>query len=416
MATQANASSGSSFPAFKALFEQKAKPGSQFAAWTAEAFDSAFIIFLAALEAKSSDPAKIAEHVVSVTNPPGKPYTFQQLDQAIGAILEGQRVHFHGATGPIQFTKEGRVSSTAYDVWQVKPDGNERSVQDDHLRRSPAPGHRPRRPAGELRLRPDGSTHGGRPGGGPRRPAAELRCWPICFQILTLNGLITGAILALTAGASPVFGIQRVANFAHGGVPDAPRVRRAGAERGFRRTRRLRHRREGATALLAVGLHFLVLRRSGAGASWRCPHHDLAALALRTSSSAPAPDPQYGIDQSTVFDPGSCGFRLASVGARLTVVVADGAFLARTRSAMQRSPTTATRRHPGIDVDRIGTYVRDPPEPRGPGGVMFSVVQGRSIRTSASPVPHSRRWSSEDREFTAPCSRAWCWVCMDLSI
>lgn len=123
-ATQANASSGSSFPAFKALFEQKAKSGTQFAAWTAEAFDSAFIIFLAALEAKSSDPAKISEHVVSVTNPPGKPYTFQQLDQAVGAVLEGQRVHFHGATGPIQFTKEGRVSSTAYDIWQVKPDGS----------------------------------------------------------------------------------------------------------------------------------------------------------------------------------------------------------------------------------------------------------------------------------------------------
>jgi branched-chain amino acid transport system substrate-binding protein len=123
-ATQANASSGSSFPAYKALFEQKAKPGTQFAAWTAEAFDSTFIVFLAALEARSSDPAKISEHIVSVTNPPGKDFTFQDLDKAIGAILEGQRIHFNGATGPIQFTKEGRVSSTAYDIWQVKPDGS----------------------------------------------------------------------------------------------------------------------------------------------------------------------------------------------------------------------------------------------------------------------------------------------------
>ena len=128
-ATQANASSGSSFPAYKALFEQKAKPGTTFAAWTAEAFDSAFIVFLAALEARSSDPAKISEHIVSVTNPPGKPYTFQQLDQAIGALLEGQRIHFNGATGPIQFTKEGRVSSTAYDIWQVKADGSSSPVK-----------------------------------------------------------------------------------------------------------------------------------------------------------------------------------------------------------------------------------------------------------------------------------------------
>lgn len=72
-ATQANASSGSSFPAYKALFEQKAKQGTMLAAWTAEAFDSAFIIFLAALEAKSSDPAKISEHIVSVTKPSGQP-------------------------------------------------------------------------------------------------------------------------------------------------------------------------------------------------------------------------------------------------------------------------------------------------------------------------------------------------------
>ena len=34
---------------------------------------------------------------------------------------------------------------------------------------------------------------------------------------LTVNGVITGSILALTGvGASLVFGIQRVANFAHG--------------------------------------------------------------------------------------------------------------------------------------------------------------------------------------------------------
>jgi hypothetical protein len=56
--------------------------------------------------------------------PPGKAYSFQELDKAIGAVREGQRVHFHGATVPVQFTKEGRVSSTAYDVWQVKPDGS----------------------------------------------------------------------------------------------------------------------------------------------------------------------------------------------------------------------------------------------------------------------------------------------------
>ena len=122
-ATQANASAGASFPAFKALFEQNAKRGVNFAAFVAEAFDSVFVAFLAALEAKSADPAQLAQHIVSVTNGPGADYTFQQLDQAIKALLEGQKIHFHGATGPINFAANGRVSATAYDIWQAKPDG-----------------------------------------------------------------------------------------------------------------------------------------------------------------------------------------------------------------------------------------------------------------------------------------------------
>ena len=62
-ATQANASSGASFPAFKALFEKEAKSGVSFQSFVAEAFDSPFIAFLAALEAKSGDPTEIAKHV-----------------------------------------------------------------------------------------------------------------------------------------------------------------------------------------------------------------------------------------------------------------------------------------------------------------------------------------------------------------
>jgi branched-chain amino acid transport system substrate-binding protein len=56
-ATQANASSGASFPAFKALFEKEAKSGVNFQSFVAEAFDSPFIAFLAALEAKSAAKA-----------------------------------------------------------------------------------------------------------------------------------------------------------------------------------------------------------------------------------------------------------------------------------------------------------------------------------------------------------------------
>lgn len=127
-ATQANASAGTSFPAFHDLFEQKEK-GVTFQSFLAESFDSVFVSFLAALEARSADPTKISEHIVSVTNDPGTPYTFQELDQAIKAVLAGQKIHFFGATGPLNFSRNGRVTALAYDIWQHKPDGSSAVVK-----------------------------------------------------------------------------------------------------------------------------------------------------------------------------------------------------------------------------------------------------------------------------------------------
>jgi ABC-type branched-subunit amino acid transport system substrate-binding protein len=123
-ATQANASSGASFPAFKALFAKNAKQGIAFQPFTAEAFDSVFVTFLAALKAKSTQPTKIAAEVVDLTNDPGQTYTFEQLDDAIKAVLAGQKIHFIGATGPLNFSANGRVNALAYDIWLHNPDGS----------------------------------------------------------------------------------------------------------------------------------------------------------------------------------------------------------------------------------------------------------------------------------------------------
>lgn len=128
-ATQANASSGASFPAFKELFTYNAKQGIAFQPFTAEAFDSTFVAFLAALEARSSEPTKIAEHVVDVTNDPGTPFTFEHLDEAIKAVMAGQKIHFIGATGPLNFSANGRVNALAYDIWQHMPDGSSSVVK-----------------------------------------------------------------------------------------------------------------------------------------------------------------------------------------------------------------------------------------------------------------------------------------------
>jgi branched-chain amino acid transport system substrate-binding protein len=126
---QANASAGSSFPDYQELFETEGDPNIDFQAFTAEAFDSVFISFLAAVAAQSNDPVVISEQVVAVTNPPGDAYTFVEIDQAVQALLAGEDIHFNGATGPLLFNDRGRVTATAYDVWQLGADGTGEIVE-----------------------------------------------------------------------------------------------------------------------------------------------------------------------------------------------------------------------------------------------------------------------------------------------
>jgi branched-chain amino acid transport system permease protein len=205
---------------------------------------------------------------------------------------------------------------------------------------------------------------------------------------LTLNGLITGAILALTGvGASLVFGIQRVANFAHGEyltfaayvalvlnvvLRQSIVVAAVGAM--------------VATGVLAVGLHFTVLRplrgrglvalsliTTGLGLMLRNVIFIVAGPTIRT----------YAIDQSAVYDLGlvriSPGQAVALVIAAV-VAPAVALFLARTRLGKAMRAVADNRdlaAISGIDVDRIGAYVwLLAGALAGIGGVMFGVVQG----------------------------------------
>jgi hypothetical protein len=49
-------------------------------------------------------------------------------DQAIQAILDGQDIHFIGATGPLNFDDSGRVNAVAYEIWQHQEDGSSEVV------------------------------------------------------------------------------------------------------------------------------------------------------------------------------------------------------------------------------------------------------------------------------------------------
>lgn len=205
---------------------------------------------------------------------------------------------------------------------------------------------------------------------------------------LILDGVITGTILALTGvGATLVFGIHRVANFAHGeyltfgaymglilntGLGQNLAISTLGAV--------------VATALLALAVHLLVLKPlRGRG---------LVAMSLITVGIGlmlrnivfMAAGPQireYAIDQSAVYDlwiarisPG----QLVAIVITVVVAPAMALFLGKTplgksmRAVADNRDLAAVA---GIDVERVGAYVwLLAGGLAGLGGTMFAAVQG----------------------------------------
>jgi hypothetical protein len=73
---------------------------------------------------KSDDPLKISPGITKVTNPPGPDKSFTDLPEVLRLLLAGQPVHFNAAGGGLNFEPRGRVTSSAYDIWQVNDDGS----------------------------------------------------------------------------------------------------------------------------------------------------------------------------------------------------------------------------------------------------------------------------------------------------
>ncbi len=208
------------------------------------------------------------------------------------------------------------------------------------------------------------------------------------FAELVVTGLVTGAVLALAGvGASLVFGIQRIPNFAHGeyltfaaylafllNVPFGQNLvaATAGAIAG--------------TALLAIGIHFVVLRPlRGRG---------LVAMSLVTAGLAlmlrdvvflvaGTQVRQYAIDQTKVF---ALGFLRISPGEAVAIpiatVVLPAVALLLARTPMGKSMRAVADNRDlaaisGIDVERVGVHVwLLAGALAGLGGVMLAVVEG----------------------------------------
>jgi neutral amino acid transport system permease protein len=205
---------------------------------------------------------------------------------------------------------------------------------------------------------------------------------------LVVNGVITGTILALTGvGATLVFGIQRIANFAHGEYltfaaylgfvlntvfDQGIVVATLGAMVG--------------TALLAVLVHFLVLKpligrglvamsliTVGLGLMLRDAVFIVAGPQIR----------QLRIDQTAVYDLGLVRISPGqAIAVAITLIVAPSLALFLARTPLGKSMRAVADNRDlaaisGIDTDRIGTYVwLLAGGLAGIGGILFAIVQG----------------------------------------
>jgi neutral amino acid transport system permease protein len=205
---------------------------------------------------------------------------------------------------------------------------------------------------------------------------------------LTINGIITGTILALTGlGVTLVFGIQRIANFAYGEYLTFGAYVALVVNTGLGLNLFIAAMAAVlATAGLAVLLHLVVLKplagrglvatsliTVGLGLMVRDVVFLIAGPRIRKLS----------IDQTAVFDLGLVRIspgQAVAVAITLITVPAVAYFLARTTIGKEMRAVADNRdlaAVSGIDVERMGTLVWTLAGAlAGIGGIMFAVVQG----------------------------------------
>jgi branched-chain amino acid transport system substrate-binding protein len=86
----------------------------------AQEFDAVVLCYLSAVAAGSTKGEAMAGKVRDVSAPPGRKYTWLQLDQAIKALEMGRDIDYEGASGPINMNDEGDPTAGVYDVYEFK--------------------------------------------------------------------------------------------------------------------------------------------------------------------------------------------------------------------------------------------------------------------------------------------------------
>lgn len=83
-------------------------------------FDATILCYLAAVAAGSTDGKDMADQVVDVSAPPGTPFTWEQLPEAIKALQNGDDIDYQGASGALDLDDAGDATAGVYDIYEFQ--------------------------------------------------------------------------------------------------------------------------------------------------------------------------------------------------------------------------------------------------------------------------------------------------------
>jgi branched-chain amino acid transport system substrate-binding protein len=98
----------------------KARGAAKRQTFDAQAFDAVVLCYLSAVAAGSTKGSAMETKVQEVSAPPGRKFTWLQLDQAIKALEAGQDIDYDGASGPINLNDDGDPTAGIYDVYEFR--------------------------------------------------------------------------------------------------------------------------------------------------------------------------------------------------------------------------------------------------------------------------------------------------------
>jgi branched-chain amino acid transport system substrate-binding protein len=121
--TAASAAGGPAGKSFAAYWQSHVKGAKPYTGFEGTALDAVNVAFLAAVRACSASPAKIKANLIAVSGPPGVKVNYLQLAKAIKLIRAGKEVDYEGAFSPVDFDRNGDVSSAVFEIWKYSGTG-----------------------------------------------------------------------------------------------------------------------------------------------------------------------------------------------------------------------------------------------------------------------------------------------------